>query len=354
MSDVPGAKAYFDQLLSLSRDPEQVVKVAFSFLAARQVQGAAEVLDQGRKNTEEPRLHFYAGLVHERMRDWNKAIDAFQAVPKDAPGDLFHEARLHRAICLSSEGQHRAALDLFKKVSEDRPGAQGLDAAWARACERAGQPKDAEALLLRAMSDAPSNETYEAIIGFYARQGRPQEAATLFSSAVGKAPADQALQFALASALERKGEWQKAVETMQKVLAKDQANAAAMNFIGYTLADHGGDLDEAERQVRKALETRPDSAAFLDSLGWVLFKKGDLEHAIDALVRATEEAPDEPTLLEHLGDAHVKAGHKDKALEAYSHAKQLLTENPDGAERPTQKVDLERKLKSLPQKAAGR
>ncbi len=353
MNEVPVARAYFDQLLSLSRDPEQVVKVAFSFLAARQVQGAAEVLDSGRRNTEEPRLHFYAGLVHERLHEWSRAADAFQAVPKES-GDLFHEARLHRAICLSSEGQHKAALELFKKIFDERPGVQGLDAAWARACERAGQPSQAEALLLRAMTDAPSNETYDAVIGFYARQGRPQEAASLFFSAVGKSPADQALLFALASALERKGEWQRAVETMQRVLAKDSANAAAMNFIGYTLADHGGDLEEAERHVRKALESRPDSAAFLDSLGWVLFKKGDLEHAIDALVRATQEAPDEPTLLEHLGDAQMKAGHKDKALEAWGHARRLLTENPDGAERPSQRLDLDRKLKALPPRPAGR
>ncbi len=353
MGNAVEARAYFDQLLSLSRDPEQVVKVSFSYLAARQLPAAVEVLDTARKNTDEPRLHFYAGLVHERLRAWARAAEAFEAVPREV-GELYFEARLHRAMCLSSAGHTRAALDAFKKLNEERPALSGLDAGWARAQERAGQPREAEALLLRAFAKSSEPDVLEALTGFYERQGRLGEAVTLLSNALAKSPGDDALLFALAAALERKGDWQKAVEKMRLVLDGNPGNAAAMNFIGYTLADRGGDLEEAERLVKKALDTRPDSAAFLDSMGWVHFKKGEYEKAVDLLERAVEESPDEPTLLEHLGDALAKGGKRPRAADTYGRALELLKANPDSGERKSQRVDLERKLKFVTSEAAGR
>ncbi len=340
------AKAAFDQLLSLGRDPEVVVKIAFSYLATHRLNDAAAVLDTARRQLTEPRLHFYAGLVHERVRAWARAGEAFADVPV-AAGELFFEARLHRALCQSALGQHRAALDALNALSVDQPGLSGLTPALARALERAGKPKDAEQLLLKAFAQRASAEVLEALGGFYERQARTPEAIALFSSALARSPSDEALRFALAAALERRGDWVRAVDTMRIVLEQNPGNAAAMNFIGYTLADHGGDLDEAERLVKKALEAKPDSAAFLDSMGWVCFRRGDYERAVDLLERAVAEAPDEPTLLEHLADACARAGRKQRAEAVLQRALQVVTESAEAADRPTQRRDLEKKLKSL-------
>lgn len=354
MDNAAEARAYFDQLLSLSRDPEQVVKVSFSYLAAQQLPAAVEVLDAARKTSDEPRLSFYAGLVHERLRAYGKAAEAFEAVPR-AAGELYDEARLHRAMCLSSAGQHKAALELFKKVHDDKADLSGLDAAWARAFERAGQPKEAEALLLRALAQGPAApEVLDAITSFYDRQNRLGDAVSLLSGALSRSPRDQALLFGLASTLERKGEWQKAVEKMRLVLESDPQNVAAMNFIGYTLAERGGDLDEAEKLVKKALETKPDSAAFLDSMGWVYFKRGEYGRAVEYLERAVDESPDEPTLQEHLADALKAAARRAQAAERYGRALELLKANPDGADRRAQRVEIEHKLKVLSSEPAGR
>ncbi|MBM4781623.1 MAG: tetratricopeptide repeat protein [Archangiaceae bacterium] len=341
------ARAYFDQLLSLGRDPEVVVKVAFSYLAMHRLNDAATVLDQARKqHTEEPRLHFYAGLVHERVRSWAKAVEAFDAVPKDGT-DLAYEARLHKAMCQSSLGQHKLSLEGFSKLNDERPALSGLSAAWGRALERAGRPKDAESTLLKAFQTARAPEVLDALSGFYERQGKPQDAVALFTQALSKAPRDEPLLFALASAQERKGDWQRAIETMRLVLDQSPANTAAMNFIGYTLADRGGDLDEAEKLVLKALEAKPDSAAYLDSMGWVAFHKGQFDRAVDFLERAVAESPDEPTLLEHLAEACVKGGRKPRAESALKRAVQLLVDNPESADRPLQKAELEKKLRAL-------
>ncbi len=343
------AKAYFDQLLSLSRDPEVAVKVAFSYLALHQLQAAADVLDSTRLTFGEPRLHFYAGLVHERMRAWGKAADAYGGVTRDA-GELFHEARLHRAIALSSLGQHSKALELFKKGLEDRPDYTALIPAYARALERAGQSREAEALLARAVNDRPSGEVFEALSALYERQGRLADAVALLNQALKKRPRDEQLLYALGTIYERKGDTARSLEKMRAALEVNPENANAMNFIGYLLAEAGRDFEEAEKLLTRALELKPDNGSFLDSLGWVYFRRGDVPKAIETLERANSISPGEPTINEHLGDALTRALRQKDAAAAYQRAIEVLKDDPDLAENKGQRAQIEKKLKALEEK----
>ena len=90
-----------------------------------------------------------------------------------------------------------------------------------------------------------------------------------------------------------------------------------MNYLGYTYADMGIELDEAERLVLMALETQPDDGYIIDSLGWVYYKKGLFDRAVSVLEKAVSLVPDDPTILEHMADAYLKIGAKEKALEFY-------------------------------------
>ncbi len=350
---VADARAYFDSLLGQGRDAELAVKVAFTYLASHQLVLAAEVLDQARASGAEPRLHFYAGLVHERARSFQRAAEAFGAVP---PGlsDVSLEARLHRATCLSQLGQHKPALELLRRLAEEKAELPGLAPALSRALERAGQLKEAEATLVRAVGKTGTPEAVEALGGHYSRQGRHAEAVAVLSGALARTPSEESLRFALAQAHERQGEWKRALEQVRLVLAADAKHATALNYLGYTQAQHGGDLDEAERLVRRALDLKPGSAAFLDSLGFVLLKRGDAPRALELLERAVQAGPEDPTLLEHLGEASLALGDRARALEAFRRAKALLELAPDEAERPSQRADLERRLKLLSPEKQGR
>jgi tetratricopeptide (TPR) repeat protein len=346
------AKAYFDRLLSLSKDPEATVKVAFSYLSMRRHKEAADVLDQARLNgTEEPRLHFYAGLVHERMHSWQKAADAFGAVPKEQV-ELSHEAAVHRAGCLSALGQHSRALELYKKAVEERSEDLTALQGYAMALDRAGQGGQAEQVLLKAVAERPAPELYEAAARLYDKQGKHTEAIALLSKGLAKRPRDEALLYALGAAYERGGEVQKSLEKMRAVLDINPDNANALNFIGYTLADKGIDNSEAERLVSRALELKPDQGAFLDSLGWVYFRRGDFGRAVEWLEKASAASPGEATIDEHLGDAYARVARQGDAAEAYRRALATLT---DGDEQPKgQRAQLERKLKMLGMGASAR
>lgn len=342
------ARAWFDRLLSLGKDPEWVVKVAFSYLTLHRLADAVEVLDGARATAGEPRLHFYAGLVHERLRAWQKADDAFGQVAQET-GDLYNESRLHRALCLSAQGQHRRALELMDALTEDAPSLAGLDVANARVLERAGQAREAEVLLVRVFSHAkaPSTDLLEAVVSFYQRQDRLNDAIALFAAALAKAPRDESLLTALAIAYDKKGDWQKALEKMRVVLEVNSESARAANFVGFVMAEHGLDLNEAQKLVQRALDSKPESGAFLDSMGWVLYRRGDAEHAVDYLERAAAAAPDDVSTLEHLGDVELKLGHRTRAIDAFKQALDVITASPEASDRPGQRVEVERKLKLL-------
>ena len=75
---------------------------------------------------------------------------------------------------------------------------------------------------------------------------------------------------------------------LTQVLTLHPEHADAMNSLGYTLADQTDRYEEALALIERALAIRPDEPAFIDSMGWVLFKLGRLDEALIQLERAYE------------------------------------------------------------------
>ncbi len=86
------------------------------------------------------------------------------------------------------------------------------------------------------------------------------------------------------------------------------------NFLGYSLAERGIRLDEAQELIEKAIELDPHDGNILDSLGWVYYQQGNTEKAIQHLERANQLKENHPVILDHLGDAYAKNGRLHKAL----------------------------------------
>lgn len=94
------------------------------------------------------------------------------------------------------------------------------------------------------------------------------------------------------------------------VLVKHNPNDVGLaNDLGYTWADAGQRLDEAEQMIRTAVGDEPLNAAFLDSLGWVLYKRGAFEQARMWLERAVQmRGGQDGTISDHLADAAYRLG----------------------------------------------
>jgi tetratricopeptide (TPR) repeat protein len=90
-----------------------------------------------------------------------------------------------------------------------------------------------------------------------------------------------------------------AIELYEKTLEIDSDNATAMNSMGYILADTGIDIMRALRLCRKAVDSKPQNAAYLDSLGWAYYKSGEPVEARTWLRRALDIAPEEEEIKKH-------------------------------------------------------
>ncbi|HET9886875.1 MAG TPA: tetratricopeptide repeat protein, partial [bacterium] len=75
-------------------------------------------------------------------------------------------------------------------------------------------------------------------------------------------------------------------------------------------------------------ELEPDNGAFLDSLGWALFKKGKMEDARKYLEKAAQKNGSDATILEHLGDVHQAMGNEEKARQAWEKAREADPQAP--------------------------
>jgi len=90
-----------------------------------------------------------------------------------------------------------------------------------------------------------------------------------------------------------------AIELYEKTLEIDSDNTTALNSMGYILADSGLDVMRALRLCRRAVDVKPQSPAYLDSLGWAYYKSGETLEARTWLRRALDLAPNEETIKKH-------------------------------------------------------
>ena len=113
------------------------------------------------------------------------------------------------------------------------------------------------------------------------------------SQAQGDEVANGRFFFEYGAAAERAGLYDKAAELFKKSVQLDPADAAeAYNYLGFMWADQNTHLDEAEDYIKRALEADPENGAYLDSLGWLHFRRGQYEQALAELLSAKAGAED--------------------------------------------------------------
>ncbi|MDR0472066.1 MAG: tetratricopeptide repeat protein [Treponema sp.] len=95
-------------------------------------------------------------------------------------------------------------------------------------------------------------------------------------------------------------QYQKSVDYYEKALDLDKDNTTALNGLGFVLVDANLDLIRGLRCCRKAVDLKPNRAAYLDSLGWAYYKNGELVEARTWLRRALEASPGQKVIKEHL------------------------------------------------------
>ena len=114
-------------------------------------------------------------------------------------------------------------------------------------------------------------------------------------------------------------------QDLLRVIEIDPGNADAMNALGYTLADQTDRHDEALVLIERALEIKPNEAAFIDSLGWVQYRLENYKDAVTNLRKALLLF-DNDEVAAHLGEVLWVSGEQQEARNVWQKA---LDARPD-------------------------
>jgi tetratricopeptide (TPR) repeat protein len=118
----------------------------------------------------------------------------------------------------------------------------------------------------------------------------------------------------LAELYEKIGRTDAAIGLYDNLLKADANSAAAPNNLAMLLVTYRSDkasLDRARSLAERFASSR--NPAFIDTWGWVLYKRGEYAASVTALQKAVDKAPRAPELLYHLAMAQLKSGASDSA-----------------------------------------
>jgi tetratricopeptide (TPR) repeat protein len=107
--------------------------------------------------------------------------------------------------------------------------------------------------------------------------------------------------------------WNESVEAFEMALSLDNNNHNALNNFAYYLSVREERLDEALEMSERAVEMVPYNAAYLDTIGWIHFKKGNYEKAREYIQQSVDTGAASAEVYEHLGDVYEALGDLENA-----------------------------------------
>lgn len=238
----------------------------------------------------DPTACFWLSVIREQKRDFSAAatfLEGSAALKKDAG------LVLRLAYYYTQSGGYKKAIDMLEKAALK----------W---------PDNSEVAYFLALG--------------YDDTGKVKKALRMLKGILQRDPDNKEARMQLGMLSERENDMETAEEQFRYLLKKDPSNANVLNYLGYSLADRGLKLDEAELMIMGAIAAEPNNGAFLDSLAWVRFRKGNLNGALEAIKRSLEVLYDDPVIWGHAGDIQAALGSPGKAWTCWKYS--WLLEEP--------------------------
>lgn len=250
-------------------------------------------------------LHYMTGLAYDGLQEINKTIHHFMSIKPDSKH--YKKSLIHIAYLYNDNEQ----------------------------------PEKSLAFLLEKHRELPNDsEIISYLASIYEDQKKYKKAIQMLDKGLLLYPENTDMLFRSGIIQDKWGNKDKCIKIMQQVIVLESENATALNYLGYTYADLGIELNLAETLIKKAMALNPDDGYITDSLGWVYYQKGDYLQAIEYLDRAVELSSHDPVVAEHLGDAYHKADMPQKALEIYKQALEKATDNKKSIINKIKTVEL--------------
>ena len=286
------AKTEFSSLVQQYPDDDELrYSLALVCLEAKAWEEAKGYLeDLIARDSHVDSAHLNLGRIAEERSDPQGALIEYAQV---TPGSEYLPAQLRQADILMENGRSVEAQNRLAK-------------------ERDEQPDYAIQLYLIEVETLAANK-------------HEDRAWSVLDKALKQYPDDLNLLYTRAMQAEKRNDLAQMERDLRQIIKRDPDNAMALNALGYTLSDRTTRYDEAKTLIEQAHQLSPEDPAVLDSLGWVNFRLGNLDEAERYLRQALERFPDQEVAA-HLGEVLWANGKQREAKQIWG---KFLKEQPD-------------------------
>ena len=296
MKQYDKARIEFEKLHQKSpRDADLLYTLGLLALEAQRFDDGRRYLNQllklGKRRDE---ALYYLGRIEESQGNHDRAIEYYEQVRN---GEYRFDARLRSAFLLARDGKLEQAIAALEKMAT------------------------------ASQSDGSLVRIYLAEGEIYNQAGRYRDAIRAYNKGLKIAPGNTDLLYARGLTAEKVDDLEMLESDMRRILEADPDDAAALNALGFTLADRTDRLQEAYELIRRAIELNPDDPAIIDSFGWVNYRLGHIDEAIRLLRKALSKM-DDPEIAAHLGEVLWVTGKRDEARRVWQRALRKSPEDP--------------------------
>jgi tetratricopeptide (TPR) repeat protein len=318
----PTVVASLEKHLSAApNDPIALARLALILERDRAFEKAAEKYETllGHHPKNSPAMFQLAQLYANHLNKTDRALELARAARNLAGDDARIAHLLGRLMYLKGDPKWAVSLleESIRKLPNDPEVA--FDLAWAN--YSLGNVAEAETrmkLAAQAGSAFPKADEARRFLSFTAAAGNPAQAGQLAAETdkVLAAQADYLPALFLSAKLQTaKGEFPKAAQTYQRILAQTPTFTPAVRDLAILTFERLGDDQAAYGLATRARESYRDDPHVARTLGILAFKRGEHSRALQLLKEAASSRGKDGELLYYLGMTHfqLKSGAESKA-----------------------------------------
>jgi tetratricopeptide (TPR) repeat protein len=313
-------------LLEADPSPTNRFNYAALLMTAQRLPEATEQLEILSRNPESTAVGLrLLGLLEFQQGHFETASAKFRQLLNT--GKFADDAFYYLALIADRNGDPERALRFFSQVQNGENVVPALLRA-ATLLHKHGAPGAAEELLDRLSEDEPQRapEILTARARMYAQSNDLPKAFAVLEKGEMEYPDSVELRYATASVYEEQGLVSAALRELTRVVKARPNDPAALNALGFTLADHTQSLARARKLIERAHAAAPRNPAILDSLGWVYYRQGRPADALPFLKAAYADDHD-GDIAAHLGEVLWQLGQQDEAQRVWSEASAMDADN---------------------------
>lgn len=268
----------------------------------------SEILE---KVPDSDKVLYYLASLYQHTSESEKAIEYFSKIKDDSA--LFHDSNVQIAQILNAFALNERKIE--NKLFE-----------FVQSASRKSNELNVELNIILA--------------GYFEANKNYSEAISVLEKVKDLSEFNDGHEYYLAAMYERVKDFSKAEKLVRSMLNKNPDNAHALNFMGYSILERGGDMQKAFDYISKAVRLRPQDGYIRDSLSWYYYKTGKYDLAYAEAKKAFSLVSDDVVITKHLALIY-------QAMSNYDKAKEFYVEALKNCKQQSERDDVLKSLESL-------